>query len=39
MWDNAKKAFLRDGNFNAVLEKADISPENQNLITQELANV
>jgi hypothetical protein len=39
MWENAKKAFIRDGNFDAVLERADISGENQKLIIQEINNV
>lgn len=39
MWDNAKKAFVRDGNFNKVLSRADISQDNQNLIIQEINNV
>lgn len=39
MWDNAKKAYVRDGNFDAVLQKADISPENQTLIIGEINNV
>lgn len=29
LWNNAKNAYKRDGNLNAVLEKADMSPENQ----------
>jgi len=36
-WQNAKNAYLRDGNFDQVLEKADISPENQQKIVQECA--
>ena len=35
MWNNAKAAYKRDGNFNAVFERADISQENQALIIQE----
>lgn len=34
-WDNAKKAYIRDGNFDKILEKADISEENQLKIIQE----
>jgi len=39
MWDNAKKAFARDGNFNSVLSRVNISIENQNLMISELNNV
>ena len=28
-WENAKQAYIRDGNFAAVLVHADISPENK----------
>jgi hypothetical protein len=35
MWENAKKAYIRDGDFSKVLERADISQENQLLIIQE----
>ena len=35
-WGNAKKAFIRDGNFNAVLSRAIISPENQQAMIQEI---
>lgn len=35
MWDRAKAAYIRDGNLNAVLEKADISEEDQQAIMQE----
>lgn len=38
MWENAKKAFARDGNFDAVLQKADISQDNQSLIAEEVTN-
>jgi hypothetical protein len=34
-WTNAKNAYIRDGNFDKVLEKAIISDENQLLIIQE----
>ncbi len=37
-WNNAKKAYLRDGNFNEVLKFADISKENQEAIARECAN-
>lgn len=39
LWKNAKNAYLRDGNFDSVLLKADISEENQLLIINECANV
>ena len=39
LWEGAKGAFKRDGNFLAVLEKADISEANMALIMQEVANV
>lgn len=39
LWQNAKNAYVRDGNFNAVLERADITKENQDLIIKECANV
>ena len=39
LWNNAKAAYSRDGNFAAVLKRADITPENQQLIKDELANV
>lgn len=35
MWENAINAYKRDGNFNAVLERADISDENMELIKNE----
>lgn len=38
MWNNAKQAYLRDGNFNAVLQRADISQENQQAIINECSN-
>lgn len=38
MWANAKAAYVRDGDFNAVLGKADITPANQQLIVDECAN-
>ena len=34
-WNNVKAAYVRDGNFNAVLERADMSQENQALIVEE----
>lgn len=37
MWTNATNAYKRDGNFYAVLERADISKENIALITKECA--
>jgi len=36
MWENAKSAFLRDKNFDKVLERANISKENQNLMIAEI---
>jgi len=39
MWTNAKNAYLRDGNFNKVLERANISQENQLKIINECSNV
>ena len=39
LWKNAKNAYLRDGNFDAVLARADISQENQLLIIRECADV
>ena len=39
LWKGAKMAFMRDGNFNKVLERADISEAYQNQISQECANV
>lgn len=38
MWQNAKSAFLRDKNFDSVLERADMSQENQNLMIAEIEN-
>jgi len=34
-WANAKKAYLRDGNLNAVLSKADMSEDHQALLRLE----
>lgn len=34
-WKNAKAAYVRDGNLNAVLERADISEANQALLIAE----
>lgn len=39
MWKNAKAAYLRDGNFGMVLQRADISTENQARIIEECSNV
>jgi len=39
MWAGAKNAFKRDGNFIKVMEKADISEANMQLIMQECSNV
>lgn len=38
-WENAKNAYKRDGNFNAVLKRADMSQENQELAIKECKNV
>ncbi|MCP4700492.1 MAG: hypothetical protein GY862_27120 [Gammaproteobacteria bacterium] len=37
MWENAKAAYLRDGNFDAVLARADISEADQQAIINECA--
>jgi hypothetical protein len=37
-WENAKAAYIRDGNFDAVLKRAIISKENQDLIISECSN-
>ena len=37
-WDNAKAAYIRDGNLNAVLERASITPENQTKLIEECVN-
>ena len=39
LWNNAKKAYIRDKNFYAVLRRADISQANQDLIIAECASV
>ncbi len=36
MWDNAKKAYKQDGNFIRVFKRADITPENQKLMLDEI---
>lgn len=38
MWKNAKVAYLRDKNFETILQRADISEENQKLIVEECLN-
>jgi hypothetical protein len=38
-WQNAKDAFIRDGNLQAVLSKAIISTEHQALLMQECKDV
>ena len=38
-WENAKKAYIRDGNLNKVLERADISQEHQQQLINECSNV
>ena len=35
-WANAKSAYLRDGNLDAVLSRVGITPENQALLIQEV---
>jgi len=35
LWQSAKNAYMRDGNFNAVLKRAQISPEHQQQIISE----
>lgn len=37
MWESAKAAYLRDGNLDAVLARADMSPEHQKQIAAECA--
>lgn len=39
LWDNAKVAFLRDGDFKAVQERAEISDEIMNEIVKECMEV
>lgn len=34
-WENAKKAYLRDGNLDAVLSRVDISEEHQRQLVEE----
>lgn len=36
-WEGAKQAYLRDGNLAKVLERVDISPENQEKLIAEVA--
>lgn len=38
-WTNAVAAYKRDGNFDKVLSRINVSTENQELIIQEAANV
>jgi hypothetical protein len=38
LWESAKAAFIRDGNFEKVLARADISEANQKLIVEEINN-
>ena len=37
-WENAKNAYKRDANFEAILKHADISEENQKRIIEECRN-
>ena len=39
MWNRAKESYKSNGNFNAVLKRADITPEDQKLIISELSDV
>ena len=39
LWNSAKTAYLKYGNFDNVLKRADISEENQSKIIHELSNV
>tara|TARA_R110000744_G_scaffold231998_1_gene350082 strand:+ start:101 stop:625 length:525 start_codon:yes stop_codon:yes gene_type:complete len=39
LWDRAKASYSKTGDFTMVLKRADITPENQQLIKDELANV
>ena len=36
MWDNAKDAYKRYGNFDKVLDRVSLSPENQQLMIDEI---
>ncbi len=36
MWNHAKTAYKRDGNFIGVFKRADITPENQRLMISEI---
>ena len=36
MWNHAKTAYKKDGNFIRVFKKADITPENQRLMISEI---
>ena len=38
MWENAKKAYKRDGNFDAVLKRVDISDEHRIQIAKECSD-
>ena len=38
LWEGAKNAYLRDGNFEAVKKRANISKESQDLIIDECSN-
>lgn len=38
LWENAKAAFRRDGNLDAVLKRADMSEENKNRLVDEVNN-
>lgn len=38
MWNNAKLAYKRDGNFDKILERANISEESKSLLIAEVGN-
>lgn len=38
-WDNAKSAYLRDGNIDKVLNRVEISEDHQKQLIQECSNV
>ena len=39
MWNHAKAAYLRDGNFDAVLKRCDISEANKSALIAECSQV
>ena len=36
LWENVKKAYIRDKDFKTILQRANISQDNQNLMIQEV---